>query len=873
MSLYRSEAMMYVRILMGDESAHNTMAAIGDFGSMHLVDLSTPDIATEAATYWKKRVQACDGWEKRLEAFADPAVLEEYGLKPPPPLDSAPVKDKSGDILLELQGYLEPSEVELAKNMQFRAMSSQALNELKERKVVFEISDQRQEGYNDHHDREGKGEGGSRYGGTDRRDTHGNVMTSPLIGREEKEGDPFLVGDRDSGNISNRIVGVIPTDRQAFFERMIFRMSRGNAITQFSPIDTKIMDPATGELMSKSFFSVVFVGAQLRARIFKTCATFNATRYTIPATPAEMRRALDALNVSIGESATVLNKTTAEISGLLSGILYDRHTGRSPLADWIYHVRRERAISDAMRKCDLSNPRATNIKAEGWIPVEEQERLREVITHSVRAGHRAALEVPPKREQPAAPPTYFRTNQVTETFQGIVDTYGVPRYQEVNPGMFTIVTFPFLFGVMYGDIGHGLILTMGALYILYREKYFLEELRTKRITDEIFKMVFSARYLIVMMGLFAVYCGTIYNDCMSIPIDAFGSQWTMNSDNSTYTWSGVPYPYGVDPSWYHTTNELAFMNSLKMKLAVTIGVIHMTFGVFLSLSNHLYWHDNVGVFCEFLPRVLFLTCTFGYMIFIIIFKMCCDWHVHNPPNLVVTMIDMFLSPGTVDESKQLYEGQATVQAVLLLIAFVSVPWMLFGPPCVIKSRVMALRKKRAHLRPHDNLAHDGGTIGGHLGEGKEEKQPVLHASSSYEDAHDASEHAHGMPADIWNYNFGDSMITAGIHTIEYVLGAVSNTASYLRLWALSLAHSELAQVFWSKMMMENGVESSVPGMGVIGFAVWLGATAGVLLAMDVLECFLHALRLHWVEFQNKFFYADGYLYVPFKFTLEPAEKK
>lgn len=58
----------------------------------------------------------------------------------------------------------------------------------------------------------------------------------------------------------------------------------------------------------------------------------------------------------------------------------------------------------------------------------------------------------------ALPPTYFATNKVTDAFVGIIEAYGVATYREANPAVFSIVTFPFLFAVMFGDFGHGLLM-------------------------------------------------------------------------------------------------------------------------------------------------------------------------------------------------------------------------------------------------------------------------------------------------------------------------------------------------------------------------------------------------------------------------------
>lgn len=670
------------------------------------------------------------------------------------------------------------------------------------------------------------------------------------------------------------LAGVVPREKLMSLETLLWRVCRGNIFLRQEPISLPPDDPHSGNRQLKNIVLIFFQGEQLKLKIKKIMQAFHATIYPISDTPKGRHQLLDNIRGRLED----LKKVRQEADDHRDRVL--RAASRK-INSWFVQVRKMKATFHTLDCCNMDIT-SKCLLAEAWMPVADIALVQNALNRGQVASGSNVYPILQQVDTNQVPPTYNRTNKFTNAFQNIIDAYGIATYQEINPTPFTIVTFPFLFAVMFGDAGHGLLMFLFAFWMVLWERSLSEQWND----NEIWNMFFGGRYIIILMGFFSMYTGLIYNDVFSKSMNIFGSSWTVPKNQTNHNegitmldpnddYSRYPYIFGVDPIWQVATNKIPFTNSFKMKTSVVFGVLQMLFGVLLSLGNHLFQKDRLSILAEFVPQLLFLCLIFGYLVIAIFLKWAFFYrNASCAPSLLLMLINMFIlqyKPYNKNDEATcanwpLYEGQEAIQTTFIIVAMICVPWMLFVKPLVLKSRAEPAKAMRASSTAPLNAEE--------LGEAKH-AQTEENSHGNHEPAAADNGRGQGCPATS-EFDFGECLINQVIHTIEYVLGSVSHTASYLRLWALSLAHSQLSEVLWS-MVFKVGLNTT-DWFGFIAvflvFSFWAFLTTAVLLLMEGLSAFLHALRLHWVEFQSKFYHGEGHLFLPFKFSemLDSAER-
>ncbi|XP_055381575.1 V-type proton ATPase 116 kDa subunit a 1 isoform X2 [Condylostylus longicornis] len=841
-SLFRSEEMTLCQLFLQSEAAYACVSELGELGLVQFRDLN-PDVNAFQRKFVNE-VRRCDEMERKLrylekEIKKDGIPMLDTGESPEAPQPRE---------MIDLEATFEKLENELREvNQNAEALKRNflELTELKHilRKTQVFFDETAPLTFN------------TRY--QQMAENQNDDEQVQLLGEEgvrAQQGQNLKLGF---------VAGVILRERLPAFERMLWRACRGNVFLRQAMIEAPLEDPSNGDQVYKSVFIIFFQGDQLKTRVKKICEGFRATLYPCPEAPADRREMAMGVMTRIEDLNTVLGQTQDHRHRVLVAAAKN-------LKNWFIKVRKIKAIYHTLNLFNLDVTQKCLI-AECWVPVLDIE----TIQLSLRRGtERSGSSVPPilnRMQTFENPPTYNRTNKFTKAFQALIDAYGVATYREMNPAPYTIITFPFLFAVMFGDFGHGMIMALFGLWMIRKEK----GLAAQKTDNEIWNIFFGGRYIIFLMGVFSMYTGLIYNDMFSKSLNIFGTNWKINYNVSTVMtnkdlqlnpdgkdYLQYPYPFGIDPIWQVATgNKIIFMNAYKMKISIILGVIHMIFGVAMSYQNHKYFKNHVAVVYEFIPQVIFLVLLFFYMVLLMFIK----WNryaANNPapysaycaPSILITFINMVLFKGQPEPPQNtgcyqyIYSGQGFFEPLFVLIALVCVPWMLLGKPLHIKKQ-----RKIANIQSIQVV-------------GNGDPETGLNPDSIVSTAAEAGGHGAGSHD---NEEMSEIFIHQGIHTIEYVLGSISHTASYLRLWALSLAHAQLADVLWS-MVLSIGLKQEGWLGGVmlwVVFSIWAVLTVSILVLMEGLSAFLHTLRLHWVEFQSKFYAGQGYAFQPFSFDV------
>ncbi|XP_066509666.1 V-type proton ATPase 116 kDa subunit a 2-like [Hoplias malabaricus] len=835
-SLFRGEEMCLSQLFLQSTSAYDCISELGELGLVEFRDLNPSVNAFQRK--FVNEIKRCEEMERILVYLMREIKRADIALPEGEVNPVAPLPKHVMDIMEQLQRL----ELELSEVTRNKEKLQKNLLELTEYTHMLHIT---------------------------RNFVQRNVERESV--RPQYEEFPFLEKDvrmdyssmQRLGAKLGFISGLIQRAKIEAFERMLWRVCKGYTILSYAEIDECLQDPYTGEPTRSVVFLISYWGDLIGQKVKKICDCYHCHLYPYPNSNEERADVVEGLRTRIQDLHTVLHRTEDYLRQVLN-------KASESVFTWGIQVKKMKAIYHILNLCSFD---VTNkcLIAEVWCPVNDLPALRRALEEGSRKSGATVPSFVNRIPSTDTPPTLIRTNKFTSGFQNIVDAYGVGSYREVNPAPYTIITFPFLFAVMFGDLGHGLIMALFALWMVIYEN----DRKLKKSRDEIWNTFFEGRYIILMMGIFSVYTGFIYNDCFSKSLNLFGSGWSVKAMFDQGQWitstvhsnsfltldpnvTGVfngPYPLGIDPIWNLASNRLTFLNSYKMKMSVIVGVIHMSFGVVLGVFNHLHFRRKYNLYLVFLPELLFLLCLFGYLVFMIIYK----WLAFTPPDsrhapsILIHFINMFLMQG--DSGEPLYPGQTGLQVFLVLVAVLSVPVLLLGKPLYLYWLHKG-RNRMGMYRGYERVRRSS------------EEEISLMRSHDLEEGNSLDSHS-SSDGQSEEFDFADVFLHQAIHTIEYCLGCISNTASYLRLWALSLAHAQLSEVLWAMVMRVGlrvdtrvGVLFLVPVFGL--FAV---LTVFILLVMEGLSAFLHALRLHWVEFQNKFYSGTGTKFSPFAFSL------
>ena len=241
-----------------------------------------------------------------------------------------------------------------------------------------------------------------------------------------------------------------------------------------------------------------------------------------------------------------IENTQKEIENQKSAIIQLHNTYEKQLQTLLWQVRASKLLADAMARFGKLNYTYLIV---GWVPTSKLDALTQQLK---QISKNIVIEATPSLQRGSmthSVPVALENSGMFGAFQTLVTTYARPRYEEIDPTVLMTITFPLLFGAMFGDVGHGLLLVLlGWL------------LNSKRV--EALKGMSALGSIVLACGAVAMIFGFLYGSL-------FGSEAFFHD------------LFGFGALWIEPLHEI------NQILAVSIGagVVILSLGFLLNIYN------------------------------------------------------------------------------------------------------------------------------------------------------------------------------------------------------------------------------------------------------------------------------------------------
>jgi V/A-type H+/Na+-transporting ATPase subunit I len=202
---------------------------------------------------------------------------------------------------------------------------------------------------------------------------------------------------------------------------------------------------------------VVFVFIALPAKysteLDRILKIYHAEIFHIPAElPKNIDEALKGADKQLQENHEKEKQVRSELRNL-------GEDNKDNLASWSETSQNILNLLDAETKILKSGRLA---RVSGFVPVKKFSELNQKVSGMLE-GKVVVLSNGAVKE--TNPPTRILNSRFVKPFEELTRLYGLPKYNEIDPTPILSITFPIIFGLMFGDVGHGLVLLVGGLTI------------------------------------------------------------------------------------------------------------------------------------------------------------------------------------------------------------------------------------------------------------------------------------------------------------------------------------------------------------------------------------------------------------------------